>query len=200
MEFLNDEAAAGIDSLQLRFHLHHYCQHCLLGPADERFLRTVAAEHRLWYAVEVVALRGLGTFLPDPAGAEPELVAALARQLRLPATTAAVPSLPPHVWRARTARIRAYLGYEPFAARQVAELVHWLGAELLAHPVVAEERLLALTTAHLVAARVVLPEPAVLARLIRRVRKGLGQGRAAHRTYRPARRRPGAGAAGPPAS
>ena len=68
----------------------------------------------------------------------------------------------------------AHLGYTPFNARQAFRLTRWLYAQVVTSTV-RPSVLFDLTTAHLVAQRVVLPGVSLLARLIARVRKRTGR-------------------------
>lgn len=68
----------------------------------------------------------------------------------------------------------AHLAYTPFGARQVFRLTRWLYAQVVTSAV-RPSVLFDLTTAHLVAQRVVLPGGSLLARLIARVRERTGR-------------------------
>ncbi len=129
-------------------------------------------EHnRLGFAVQLGTVRFLGTFLPDPADVPWSVAAHLAGQLGV-----ADPGvLKQYAARDGTNRLHAgqiqqAYGYRDFTDPQVQhDLVHWLQARSR----LATERpgvLFDLATARLLEAKVLLPGPTVLARLVASVR------------------------------
>ncbi len=123
---------------------------------------------------QLCTLRFLGTFLTDPLRVPAVVVQTLAEQLHLPADALAAYRTRPNTWYDHQARIVAHLGYTPFDGRQTFRLTRWLYAQVLTSTV-RPSVLFDLTTAHLVAQRVVLPGVSLLARLIARVRERTGR-------------------------
>jgi len=143
-----------------------------LDSADRDLVDARRGEHnRLGFAVQLGTVRFLGTFLPDPTGVPWAVAAHLASQLGV----ADPGALKQYAARDGTNRLhagqirRAY-GYRDFTDPQVQrDLLDWLQARTR----LASERpgvLFDLATARLLEAKVLLPGPTVLARLVASVR------------------------------
>ena len=160
-----------------------------LDATDRDLVDVRRGEHnRLGFAVQLGTVRFLGTFLPDPTDVPWSVAAHLAAQLGI---------AEPGVLKAYAARdgtnrlhagqIQQAYGYRDFTDPQVQhDVVGWLQARAR----LATERpgvLFDLATARLLEAKVLLPGPTVLARLV-----------AAHRRRRGCRRHRAAGRGHPP--
>lgn len=91
---------------------------CHLSQDDLESTHRRAGEiTRLGFAVQLVTVRAIGTFLADPAAVPEAVVAAVARQLDIadPGVLAGYPKLPVR-WR-HTAEIRHRYGYRDFTAQ-----------------------------------------------------------------------------------
>jgi len=144
-----------------------------LDSADRDLVELRRGEHnRLGFAVQLSTVRFLGTFLPDPAEVPWAVAAHLAAQLAV-----ADPGvLKQYAVRDGTNRLHAgqiqqAYGYRDFADPTVQrDLVDWMRARTQ----LASERpgvLFDLATARLLEAKVLLPGPTVLARLVASVRE-----------------------------
>ncbi|MFD2719765.1 Tn3 family transposase [Hymenobacter monticola] len=175
VEFLSDEQAARFGCYADEPSPEQLARFFYLSAADGHLL---AARRRpankLGCAVQLCTLRFLGTFLTDPLRVPTVVVQTLAEQLHLPADALAAYRTRPNTWYDHQARIVAHLGYTPFDGRQAFRLTRWLYAQVLTSTV-RPSVLFDLTTAHLVAQRVVLPGVSLLARLIARVRERTGR-------------------------
>ncbi len=143
-----------------------------LDATDRDLVDVRRGEHnRLGFAVQLGAVRFLGTFLPDPADVPWAVAAHLAGQLGIadPGVLKAYAARD-GTNRLHAAQIQQAYGYRDFTDPQVQhDLVDWLQARVR----LATERpgvLFDLATSRLLEAKVLLPGPTVLARLVASVR------------------------------
>jgi len=175
VEFLSDEQAARYGRYQADPNAEQLTRYFYLSPADTQFLaQRRRAANKLGCAVQLGTLRFLGTFLPEPTQVPAVVVQTLATQLGIDSAEFAGYRKRPNTWHEHQPHILAYLGYQPYDARQSFRLTRWLYAQVLTSTV-RPSVLVDLATAHLVAQRVVLPGVTVLARLIARVRERTGR-------------------------
>ncbi|WP_206680757.1 DUF4158 domain-containing protein [Hymenobacter polaris] len=175
VEFLSDEQAARYGRYQTDPNAEQLTHYFYLSSADVQFLaQRRRAANKLGCAVQLGTLRFLGTFLPEPTQVPAVVVQTLATQLSVDPAELAGYRKRPNTWHEHQPRILAYLGYQPYDARQSFRLTRWLYAQVLTSTV-RPSVLVDLATAHLVAQRVVLPGVTVLARLIARVRERTGR-------------------------
>ncbi|GAA4389571.1 Tn3 family transposase [Hymenobacter koreensis] len=175
VEFLSDEQAARFGCYHADPSPEQLAHYFYLSAADVSFLATRRRPaNKLGCGVQLCTLRFLGTFLLDPLQVPAIVVHTVANQLGVPADELAAYRTRPNTWYDHQAHIVAHLGYTPFDARQGFRLTRWLYAQVLTSTV-RPSVLFDLTTAHLVAQRVVLPGVSLLARLIARVRERTGR-------------------------
>lgn len=175
VEFLSDEQAARYGRYQADPNAEQLTRYFYLSPADVQFLaQRRRAANKLGCALQLGTLRFLGTFLAEPTQVPAVVVQTLATQLGVDPAEIAGYRKRPNTWHEHQPRILAYLGYQPYDARQSFRLTRWLYAQVLTSTV-RPSVLVDLATAHLVAQRVVLPGVTVLARLIARVRERTGR-------------------------
>lgn len=144
---------------------------CHLSPADLDLVRRRADQvTRLGFAVQVVTVRAIGTFLPDPAAVPARVATAVARQLD--ATDARVLAGYRDLavrWR-HTAEIRTRYGYRDFTAQPGHFLLlAWLYRQAWADDV-APSVLFRAAHRRLLGEQILLPGQSVLARLVAAVR------------------------------
>ena len=147
---------------------------------------------QLGYATQLVTVRAIGTFQPDPAVVPEPVVAAVARQLGIddPGVLATYRDMPVR-WR-HTAEIRERYGYRDFAAQPGRfAFTAWLYRQAWADEV-ASSVLFRAAHRQLLARRILLPGQSVLMRLIATVRE-----RATYRVHNRLARAAPAGVAGP---
>ena len=152
---------------------------CHLSGADLAVIRRrTDPVTQLGYATQLVTVRAIGTFQPDPAAVPEPVVAAVARQLGIddPGVLAGYRDMPVR-WR-HTAEIRDRYGYRDFAAQpgRFAFTV-WLYRQAWADEV-ASAVLFRAAHRQLLARRILLPGHSVLMRLVATVRE-----RATHRVH-----------------
>ena len=126
---------------------------------------------QLGYATQLVTVRAIGTFQPDPAAVPEPVVAAVARQLGIddPGVLATYRDMPVR-WR-HTAEIRERYGYRDFAAQPGRfAFTAWLYRQAWADEV-ASSVLFRAAHRQLLARRILLPGQSVLMRLIATVRE-----------------------------
>src|SRR5215207_10073842 len=126
--------------------------------------RARSAEHRLRCAVQLCTLRATGRFVPDYRRVPPEAVNHLARQLGLAPVLVLPDPERPATESAQLQRIRRHLGWHEFdgaAERRLRDRLQERAAEGMT-----PGPLLALAEELLRAARVVLPAPSTLERLV----------------------------------
>ncbi len=175
VEFLRDEQAARYGRYHADPSPEQLTRFFYLSPQDLAFLAEYRRSYtRLGCAVQLCTLRFLGTFLPAPTQVPAGVVQTLADQLRVTADGWPDQYTRPNTVYDHQARVVAYLGYTPFDARQAFRLTRWLYAQVVTSTL-RPSVLFDLTTAHLVAQRVVLPGVSLLARLIARVRERTGR-------------------------
>ena len=160
---------------------------CHLSGADLAVIRHRADPvTRLGYAAQLVTVRVIGTFQPDPAAVPEPVVAAIARQLGIddPGVLAGYRDMPVR-WR-HTAGIRYRYGYRDFSAQpdRFAFTV-WLYRQAWAGEV-ASSVLFRAAHRQLLARRILLPGHSVLLRLVATVRE-----RATRRVHSPLARAAG---------
>ena len=152
---------------------------CHLSAADLAVIqRRTDPVTQLGYATQLVTVRAIGTFQPDPAAVPEPVVAAVARQLGIddPGVLAGYRDMPVR-WR-HTTEIRDGYGYRDFAAQpgRFAFTV-WLYRQAWADEV-ASPVLFRAAHRQLLARQILLPGHRVLVRLIATVRE-----RATHRVH-----------------
>ena len=152
---------------------------CHLSAADLAVIqRRPDPVTQLGYATQLVTVRAIGTFQPDPAAVPEPVVAAVARQLGIddPGVLAGYRDMPVR-WR-HTAEIRDRYGYRDFSAQpdRFAFTV-WLYRQAWADEV-ASSVLFRAAHRQLLARQILLPGHSVLVRLIATVRE-----RATHRIH-----------------
>ena len=144
---------------------------CHLGAADlEQARRRTDDRSRLGYALQLVTVRAIGTFLPDPTAVPAPVRAAVARQLGItdPGVLHGYRELAVR-WR-HTAEIRDRHGYRDFTAQPGHFLfTAWLYRQAWADEV-SPSVLFRTAHRHLLAEQVLLPGHSVLARLVAAVR------------------------------
>jgi len=144
---------------------------CHLSSADLDLVRRRADEvTRLGFAVQLVTVRAIGTFLPAPAAVPAPVAAAVARQLEIddPGVLAGYRDLAVR-WR-HTAEIRARYGYREFTAQPGHFLLlAWLYRRAWADDV-APSVLFPAAHRRLLGEQILLPGQSVLARLVAGVR------------------------------
>jgi len=144
---------------------------CHLGAADlEQVRRRTEERTRLGYALQLVTVRAIGTFLPDPTMVPAPVVAALARQLDITDVGALRGYQELAVrWR-HTAEIRDRHGYRDFTAQPGRFLfTAWLYRQAWTDDV-SPAVLFRAAHRHLLAEQILLPGHSVLARLVAAVR------------------------------
>ena len=144
-----------------------------LDAADRALIEVRCGEHnRLGFAVQLGTVRFLGTFLPDPTDVPELVVTHVAAQLGIadPGVFKAYAQRRSTQWE-HAEQIRTAYGYRDFTDPAVqAELTGWLTARARTtadRPSVLFDR----ATARLVEAKVLLPGPSLLERLITTVRE-----------------------------
>jgi len=144
---------------------------CHLGAADlEQARRRTDDRSRFGYALQLVTVRAIGTFLPDPTAVPAPVRAAVARQLGItdPGVLHGYRELAVR-WR-HTAEIRDRHGYRDFTAQPGHFLfTAWLYRQAWADEV-SPSVLFRTAHRHLLAEQVLLPGHSVLARLVAAVR------------------------------
>jgi hypothetical protein len=144
---------------------------CHLGAAElEQARRRSEDPTRLGYALQLVTVRAIGTFLPDPTTVPAPVVVALARQLDIadPGVTGGYRELAVR-WR-HTAEIRERYGYRDFTAHPGHFLfTRWLYRQAWADEV-SPSVLFRAAHRHLLGEQILLPGQSVLARLVAAVR------------------------------
>ncbi len=151
-----------------------------LDDADRELLAERRGDHnRLGLALQIVTARFLGTFLPDPTDVPAGVIAHVAAQLDLPATTDLAPYRTGDARWDHAAEIRQRFGYRDFSEQpEHFRLVQWLYTRAW----LSAERpsvLFDLATARLVERKIMLPGVTTLTRLVAAVRD-----RAAQRLWR----------------
>lgn len=145
---------------------------CHLSAADLEVVRRRTDETtRLGYAIQLVTVRAIGTFLPDPAAVAAPVIAAVARQLEVsdPAVLAGYRVLPVR-WR-HTAEIRDRCGYRDVTAQPGHSLLlAWLYRQAWSDEL-SPSVLFGAAHRRLLAEQILLPGHSVLARLIAAVRE-----------------------------
>jgi len=145
---------------------------CHLSAADLEVVRRRTDETtRLGYAIQLVTVRAIGTFLPDPAAVPAPVIAAVARQLEVsdPAVLAGYRVVPVR-WR-HTAEIRDRCGYRDFTAQPGHSLLlAWLYRQAWSDEL-SPSVLFGAAHRRLLAEQILLPGHSVLARLIAGVRE-----------------------------
>ncbi|BBN96914.1 transposase Tn3 [Deinococcus grandis] len=142
-----------------------------LNEADLALIAERRRDHnKLGFAVQLCALRYLGTFLPNPIQVPRVVVQHVAQQLEVSPEVFLRYALREETRYTHRRDIVAYLGYREFDEFQVFRLIRWIYAHL-AVSAVRPSVLFDLATAHLLAQKVVLPGVRVLERLIARVRE-----------------------------
>src|SRR5664279_2770226 len=140
---------------------------CHLGAADlEQARRRTEDRSRLGYALQLVTVRAIGTFLPDPTAVPTPVRAAVARQLDItdPGVLHGYRELAVR-WR-HTAEIRDRHGYRDFTAQPGHFLfTAWLYRQAWADDV-SPSVLFRTAHRHLLAEQILLPGHSVLARLV----------------------------------
>ena len=134
-------------------------------------LRRADPVTRLGYATQLVTVRAIGTFLPDPAAVPEPVVAAIAGQLSIddPGVLAAYRDMPVR-WR-HTAEIREACGYRDFTAQPGRfAFMMWLYRQAWADEV-ALSALFRAAHRQLLARQILLPGQSLLARLVATVRE-----------------------------
>ena len=182
VEFLSDERAARYGRYHAAPSPEQLARFFYLSPQDVRFL---ADYHRSYpqfaWVVQLGTVWFLGAFLPIPTQVPAVVMHTLSQQLHLTADAWREQYTRPNTLSDHQARIVTYLGFVAFEGRPAFCLTRWLYAQVFSTVL---SVLFDLTTAHLVAQRVVLPSVTVLARLIARVRERTGR-----RIYRELRNR-----------
>jgi len=175
VEFLSDEQAARYGRYHADPSPEQLARFFYLSPQDIQFLAAYRRAYtQLGCAVQLCTLRFLGTFLPIPTQVPAVAVQTLAQQLHLTADTWKDQYTRPNTLHDHQVHLVAYLGFVAFEGRPAFRLARWLYAQVLTSTV-RPSVLFDLTTAHLVAQRVVLPGVTVLTRLIARVRERTGR-------------------------
>ncbi len=144
---------------------------CHLGTAElEQARRRTEDRTRLGYALQLVTVRAIGTFLPDPTAVPAPMLAAVASQLGV--TNSGVLEGYRELavrWR-HTAEIRERYGYRDFTAQPGHFLFTvWLYRQAWADDV-GPSVLFRAAHRHLLAGQILLPGHSVLARLVAAVR------------------------------
>jgi Tn3 transposase DDE domain/Domain of unknown function (DUF4158) len=145
---------------------------CHLGTAElEQARRCTEDRTRLGYALQLVTVRAIGTFLPDPTTAIPApVVAAVARQLNITDSGVLEGYRELAVRWHHTAEIREHYGYRDFTAQPGYFLfTAWLYRQAWADDV-SPSVLFRAAHRHLLAEQILLPGHSVLARLVAAVR------------------------------
>jgi hypothetical protein len=145
---------------------------CHLGTAElEQVRRRTGDRTRLGYALQLVTVRAIGTFLPDPSTAIPApVVAAVARQLNITDSGVLEGYRELAVRWHHTAEIRERYGYRDFTAQPGHFLfTAWLYRQAWADDV-SPSVLFRAAHRHLLAEQILLPGHSVLARLVAAVR------------------------------
>ena len=152
---------------------------CHLSGADLAVIRRrTDPVTQLGYATQLVTVRAIGTFQPDPAAVPEPVVAAVARQLGIddPGVLAGYRDMPVR-WR-HTAEIRDRYGYRDFATEPGRfAFTAWLYRQAWADEV-ASSVLFRAAHRQLLARQILLPGHSVLMRLVATVRE-----RATHRVH-----------------
>jgi TnpA family transposase len=145
---------------------------CHLSGADLAVIRRrTDLVTQLGYATQLVTVRAIGTFQPDPAAVPEPVVAAVARQLGIddPGVLAGYRDMPVR-WR-HTAEIRDRYGYRDFSAQPGRfAFTAWLYRQAWADEV-ASSVLFRAAHRQLLARRILLPGHSVLVRLVATVRE-----------------------------
>jgi Domain of unknown function (DUF4158) len=144
---------------------------CHLGAADlEQARRRTEDRTQLGYALQLITVRAIGAFLPDPAAVPEPMVAAVARQLDI-ADSGVLEGYRELAVRWRhTAEIRERHGYRDFTAQPGHFLfTAWLYRRAWADDV-GPLVLFRAAHRHLLAEQILLPGHSVLARLVAAVR------------------------------
>ncbi len=140
---------------------------CHLGAADlEQARRRIEDRTRLGYALQLITVRAIGAFLPDPTAVPTPMVAAVARQLDITDSGALEGYRELSVrWR-HTAEIRDRHGYRDFTAQPGHFLfTAWLYRQAWADDV-SPAVLFRAAHRHLLTEQILLPGHSVLARLV----------------------------------
>jgi hypothetical protein len=144
---------------------------CHLGAAELKQARRRSEDRtRLGYALQLVTVRAIGTFLPDPSIVPAPMVAAVARQLDIadPGVLAGYAELAVRWW--HTAEIRERYGYRVFTAQPGRFLfTAWLYRRAWADEV-SPSVLFRAAHRYLLGEQILLPGYSVLARLVAAVR------------------------------
>jgi hypothetical protein len=151
---------------------------CHLSGADLAVIRRrTDPVTQLGYATQLVTVRAIGTFQPDPSAVPEPVVAAVARQLGIddPGVLAGYRDMPVR-WR-HTAEIRDRYGYRDFTGPDRFAFTVWLYRQAWADEV-ASSVLFRAAHRQLLARQILLPGQTVLARLVAAVRE-----RATHRVH-----------------
>jgi hypothetical protein len=144
---------------------------CHLGGADLAVIRRrTGPVTQLGYAAQLVTVRAIGTFQPDPSAVPEPVVAAVARQLGIDdlEVLAGYRDMPVR-WR-HTAEIRDRYGYRDFTGPDRFAFTAWLYRQAWADEV-ASSVLFRAAHRQLLARQILLPGPTVLARLAAAVRE-----------------------------
>lgn len=171
VEFLSAEQAARYGRFAVDPTPEQLTRYFFLNEADLALIAERRRDHnKLGFAVQLCALRYLGTFLPNPIQVPRVVVQHVAQQLEVSPEVFLRYALREETRYTHRRDIVAYLGYREFDEFQVFRLIRWIYAHL-AVSAVRPSVLFDLATAHLLAQKVVLPGVRVLERLIARVRE-----------------------------
>lgn len=171
VEFLSDGQAARYGRYTSDPSPEQLTRYFYLSEQDHALITTRRrGQNKLGCALQLCTLRFLGTFLPEPTQVPGNVIHTLAQQLHLDPLILPAYRRRSSTWYEHQALVLLHLGYQPFDGLQAFRLIRWLYAQL-ALSAVRPSVLFDLTTAHLVARRVVLPSVSTLARLIARVRE-----------------------------